>query len=258
MAEQEPSLPQLIGGCIYCGSRDGKLQDEHVIPYGLGGSWILEKASCAAHAKLTSAWETDLLRHAWGAARAALGVRTRRKKQRAEGFELGLEAKGVVRKVRLSHAEHPAPMAWPVYAPPGVKPTNPKIPGTPVVRLRTLLRVGKAKALATPHGADSVRFRFPDPLLFARFLGKVGYGFAVACSGLEATRNAPLLHAILSDSTDIYQFVGNVEVPEPFTGDSEQEVAMGSDELGRVVYIRLLGVMRAPEYVVRVDTPGAA
>jgi len=34
-----------IGKCIYCGSTEA-LSDEHIIPLGLNGAWILEQASC--------------------------------------------------------------------------------------------------------------------------------------------------------------------------------------------------------------------
>ena len=258
MEEQAPTFPQEIGECIYCGSRAGKLGDEHVIPFGLGGKWILRHASCEVHEKLTSALEGDVLREAWGAARAALGIQTRHKKRRKAGFALKLEVGGSLKSVTLDASDHPAPIAWPVYSPPGIVPDKPNIPGTSVIRLRAGMRVARARELGAKHGATAVQFRYPEPRQFARFLAKVGYGFAVACNGLEATRRAAVLPALLSDSDDIYRFVGNVDTPTSFTGDTEQEVAMGRDESGRVVYVRLLGSMHAPEYVVRIDTPGTA
>jgi hypothetical protein len=68
-----------VGQCIYCGTSEGKLSDEHIIPYGLNGDFVLRKASCAACATITSRFERDVLRNLFPAARAALGYKTRRK-----------------------------------------------------------------------------------------------------------------------------------------------------------------------------------
>src|ERR1035438_6485645 len=51
-----------IGRCIYCGTTEGRLSDEHVTPYGLSGRLVLVDASCDRHAKVTSALEKRILR----------------------------------------------------------------------------------------------------------------------------------------------------------------------------------------------------
>jgi len=254
--EQAPKFPQTIGECIYCGRRGEALSDEHVIPFGLGGNWVLREASCSVHRDLTSGFEADALNKAWAAARAALGIRTRRKGRRKEGFDVKLEVGTGVKVVRVPAELHPAPLAWPIYAPPGGTPARAKIPGNPVVRIRTTMRRAAANRLGLEHGASAVRVVYPDPLKFARFLGKVGYCVAVACNGLATTRNAPLLAAVLSDGPEIFKFVGNDDSQGQFTVSDEQEVAMGSNELGRVVYVRLIPALQAQEYIVRIDTPG--
>ena len=50
-----------VGHCIYCPRTDG-LSDEHIIPYGLNGRWILPQASCPSCRDKTSAIETAILR----------------------------------------------------------------------------------------------------------------------------------------------------------------------------------------------------
>src|ERR1022692_2258605 len=70
--------------CIYCGTTEGRLSDEHVTPYGLSGRLVLVDASCDRHAKVTSALEKRILRDMLFAARAALGTRTRDPKERAK------------------------------------------------------------------------------------------------------------------------------------------------------------------------------
>ena len=253
--EREPVFPQSIGECVYCGTSDEELSDEHVIPFGLHGNWILSEASCAKHRDVTSALETDALRNAWAAARAVLGIRTRRPKRRTEGFNVTLEVHGQDKVVRVSAEDHPAPLAWPIYAFPGEMPPEATRPGTSLIRVRTAIRKKKAVALMRLHGAQAVRYTIPDPTKFARFLGKIAYCFAVACSGLPATREAPLLKALLMDGPEIFKFVGNDDGSSRFTAGDEQEVAMGANENGRVVYIRLLPILQAQEYIVFVDAP---
>jgi hypothetical protein len=71
-----------IGKCIYGGCSTPPLSDEHTVPYGLNGDTVLEEASCQKCAQITSTFESVVLRETLSAARAALGAKTRRPKQR--------------------------------------------------------------------------------------------------------------------------------------------------------------------------------
>jgi uncharacterized Fe-S cluster-containing radical SAM superfamily enzyme len=42
-----------IGECIYCGTKEGPLSREHIIPFALNGDRILPEASCTACGKIT-------------------------------------------------------------------------------------------------------------------------------------------------------------------------------------------------------------
>jgi hypothetical protein len=68
-----------VGRCIYCGTAEGELSDEHIIPYAIGGTAILADASCFACAKVTSHIENECLNKMLKAARTQLGMRSRRK-----------------------------------------------------------------------------------------------------------------------------------------------------------------------------------
>lgn len=254
---REPAFPQTIGACIYCGCRDEDLSDEHVIPFALGGNWILRKASCKAHRDLTSAIEGDVLHHAWGPARAALGIQTRHKQSRSKRLPVRLERYGRVESIAVPIEQHPAALVMLVFAPPGVMPAKPKIAGTPVIRMPGGYRRGKAEALVSRFGAREVRVRYPEPTSYARFLAKVAYSFAVACDGLAACRSTPVLAALLGIGPSIFKFVGNDDALATHTANDVQQVSMASGDSGRLVFIRLLGTPRAPEYVVRIDSPGA-
>lgn len=65
-----------IETCIYCGTA-AALEDEHVVPFGLGGRQVLKRASCRTCATETGRLEQRLLRGQWWPYRQALGVVTR-------------------------------------------------------------------------------------------------------------------------------------------------------------------------------------
>ena len=67
-----------FGECIYCGSKN-KLTDEHIVPYGLGGTFILPKSSCLACAKITGKIERTCLRTMLGDLRSWRNIRRRRR-----------------------------------------------------------------------------------------------------------------------------------------------------------------------------------
>jgi len=79
-----------IGKCICYGTTAEPLQDEHVVPYGLNGPWILREASCPKCAAITSAFEGSVLRGFLREIRSALGFKTRRKKQQPKTFSLSV------------------------------------------------------------------------------------------------------------------------------------------------------------------------
>ena len=96
MAPVEPSFPQYVGRCIYCGRDDVRLTDEHIVPYAWHGTWVLQAATCEQHQRLTSRLEKEVLNNAWGSARATLGLRTRHKKARPDAYPVKLERSGAI------------------------------------------------------------------------------------------------------------------------------------------------------------------
>jgi len=111
---------QVIGtadACIYCGTRED-LRDEHVIPYGLEGEYVLRQASCRDCETMTASFERAVLRHLLLPARTSLEIRTRRPKERPDRLPL-LEIEGGKRRARdVAVAEHPTYMALPLFLPP--------------------------------------------------------------------------------------------------------------------------------------------
>src|SRR5258708_6724877 len=75
------------GSCIYCGSKEN-LSDEHIVPYALGGRWILPKASCSGCSSITAKFEQTCLRTILGPLRMYFDFPTRRQKERPKTLRL--------------------------------------------------------------------------------------------------------------------------------------------------------------------------
>ena len=81
--------------CIYCGRADVSLSREHIIPYSLGESLVLQNASCADHADLTSALEREVARDTYGIHRAHERIQTRRKGRHEETLSTKTTVEGI-------------------------------------------------------------------------------------------------------------------------------------------------------------------
>lgn len=80
-------LLKSIDKCIYCGIANVPLTDEHVIPYSLGGTWVLPNASCKNCADSTSRAERDISRETYLPLRTKAKFPTYRKNRRPKAFE---------------------------------------------------------------------------------------------------------------------------------------------------------------------------
>lgn len=254
----EPSFPQYIGRCVYCGRADVRLTDEHVVPYAWNGTWVLQKATCDEHQLLTSRIENEVLKNAWGAARATLGVRTRHRKDRHGSYPVKLERSGAILTPQVEVRDHPGPLVMPEFAAPGKTPASSPIAGMPVTEFPMLYRPAKLRAVGVTHSADAAWVRFPDPKVFALFLAKIAHTFAVGCYGIDMNLGTPLLQALLVEDASIFRYVGNdssLGIHTDPAGDHSVVIAGTLEE--RFAFVRLFPGTEAPEYVVRLDSPAA-
>src|SRR6266704_6251703 len=83
-----------IGKCIYCGTSEGRLTREHVIPRGLNGEFVLQEACCDRCKKIIDSVETKVLRETLRPARAHMGFRTYGKNGLAQEFPEIIERDG--------------------------------------------------------------------------------------------------------------------------------------------------------------------
>jgi hypothetical protein len=246
--------PEVVIGeadaCIYCGSRS-ELSDEHVIPYGLEGEYVLRNASCQDCAKITSKFEDSVLRRTLLPARTALKLRTRHKKRKRPERLRILEGVGGERIAReIAVEEHPTYIALPTFLPPallrGAKVPNLEVTPNPWIHL-----VG-AKSL---QEVRSVRGHLPvavqvevDPYAYARMIGKIAHGF-VAASDLDDVATG-LPAAILASDESIGWYVGSAPDVTITARDHLHVVEVHVVDGMVQVRVRLFAQLGGPEYLV--------
>jgi hypothetical protein len=207
-----------VGKCIYCGANEG-LSDEHVIPYGLGGVLVLPAASCRACSEVTSALELRLLRRTWWPYRRALGLTTRRPKEQPEDFPVRLKPKsGGPIEARLRASDHPI-LTLLLFPPPAMlqaEQTN----DAPVAGKVVIRRVAPLPTSIIVDGAErpvksDEDIEYPinlDASDFARFLAKVGLGYAIFELGLMAFSELFLPNVVLGNGNGALTFIGSPSV----------------------------------------------
>jgi len=204
-----------IGQCIYCHATND-LRDEHIVPFALGGQWVLGKASCPACADKTSAFEGDVLRGELLMARSALGIKTRHAKDRptrkkavlirdSQPLELDLPVNQAVVELPLMEFEMPAYLSGRRYA-----------SGISVKGIR-VYNVGQItpEELVREHGASGLQLTISNKAVsFGRMIAKIAYTYTVASCGLDALEVVYVLPALVGDVDDIGMWVGS-EVSGP-------------------------------------------
>ncbi len=236
--------------CIYCGSREGVLSKEHIVPFGLGGDRILPRASCEDCREKTRKIEEFCLRNHLGNTRMALGVQTRHPKERPTEvrFEVS-EGDGSTRVEKWPIERLPVFLVMPVY--PAAKrlhdlwdgPLNPPN-GT------EWLYISDQEALKEISGdGGAVKIGSVDFNTFAKLLAKIAHGFLVCELGIDNFQ--PLVTELVLGKTDEYwPWVGGTVdwlIPEP-TEDLIQVHSYHHKSGYVVVRIRIFPNLGAPTY----------
>lgn len=174
-----------VGTCIYCGTTHGKLSKEHIIPFGLGGNWILPSASCSVCAKVTSESERFCLRPMLGPFRIRLNLPTRRPSDRPDKLPIEyIRVDGSREESSVPASEFPLCCIGYRFPPPGILrgvPSSENFEGELVVRQV----LDELRPHITPEG-QRVKLGTINMLQFARMLAKIGHSYAVAQLGLDA------------------------------------------------------------------------
>lgn len=252
---------RLIGQCIYCFTRKNPLSKEHVIPLGLTltndhvGHLLLLKASCVLCARITSRFELDTLRCALIGPRIALGSQTRRKKQRPTKFPLWLIYQGGRKKVMVPADECPLFLIPLVLAVPAHLSGDPYTSGVKVSKVEPIQISGLPLAqLAEKYGGEfdiaNMLIDF-SPVMFAKLIGKIAYGYAVLLLGLDAISNTYILPDIRGEISDIGRWVGSVEGDSIGSNEGLHALTLKIADNNEIhVFVRLFAQFNLREYVV--------
>ena len=257
-----PFYVESKGACIYCGTTNTALTDEHVVPYSLGGSHVLRKASCGRCANITKKFEQKVARDLWGDARIAFDAPSRRKRQRKKRLVMPSPSGGGKRLV-IPAAKYPAGFVFYKMCQAGLLQGLPADADMSSIWQLVVIDNDKRREnfLAKyPTRKLSLGFR-NVPQEFGRLLAKVGYGHVL--TQLDPGDFRPIcVPYILGREANVSYVVGGTfeeQVPERDNGYSLKTVGFGTaHKLMLVALVRLLANSHAPAYHVVVgDVAGA-
>jgi hypothetical protein len=250
-----PTRIESKGECIYCGAKDVGLTDEHILPYFIGGTHIINGASCKPCAKITSRFERDIAKGLWDGARSAYDAPSRRKKNRKK-YILLADQNNPGNKLKIPYKEYPAPMVF-YYM---------DTAGFLLGLSETVDRINTwtFKAIVDQKKLDAFEEKYPGQLTatmkfnhdsYARLLEKIAYG-QILCS-LDPGEFRPIcLPYILGEKTNHTFIVGSRKsIPEPQAGlgYSMSTICFGTtDYLLLMVELRILADNHTPVYHVLV------
>jgi len=198
--------------CIYCS--DGsikeatkrKLQQEHIIPFGLGGNQVIPRSSCRLCGRNTGMVERQCQRMMLGPTRIRLNLPTRNPSQKPSMLTLFIAHKdGHSEERTVPASEFPLIIPGLRLPPPGVlvgaRP-HPDNVGEfflkyPTEELRRLIA----------NENEAVRLASFNSWLFARMLAKIAHSFAVAEWGYDSFDHF-LPDLILGKTQTAFHYVG--------------------------------------------------
>lgn len=243
-----------VGVCIYCGATTD-LRDEHIIPRALDGDWILPEASCRACEAITSRFERRVLKGPLWLPRLALGLRTRRPKAQPTTFpiEVTINNTKEVRDIPID-ANLPS-VVLPMFATPGFMRGDNIEEGIKTEGLYVGHLNRTPEQVAKSLGVDRIALQMEYPVIeFARLIGKIGYGYAIAELGLNNVISPLVLPAIRGLTQDIGHWVGTVSDVKPAPDNDTLHIANVFSKNGMVlVGLSLFALQPAPIYMVLVS-----
>lgn len=250
-----------VGKCIYCGRTEG-LSDEHIVPLGLGGRFVLPKASCAVCADFTSKFERTCLRTMYGPLRLLYDLPSRRTGDRPAQLELKVKfgENEDWKRVPVDQERYPFLVTFPHFGLPGVlSGADPVLASGPVTQRLWIRGASPSydfhellQELATELGTHTI---MPESKVevpaFCRLLAKVAYSFAVAERGLNAVDSPIVAYATNGDLSHCLHYIGSGE-SDKLPSDALHELSI--IEFGArpflVAEIRLLAKLGTPTYYV--------
>ncbi len=246
-----------INQCVYCGSKDD-LTDEHVVPFALGGRYILSKSSCTKCAAITSKIERSVLRGFMLEARTVGNFPTRNEKSRPKTLPLEIKKNGVFTSIELLPQDHPGILTLPIFKSAGFRDNVNEVEGL-VIAGNESIGFGKdINEIGKSLNAEEIRLTQDlDVWSYARMLSKIAYCSAVASLGILPIEKVPIIPFILKQSDDGSKWFGsgvfrlNVEEQKPnFALGTVMTVVPGYSNPVIVIQLKLFADVGATGYEV--------
>lgn len=204
-----------VGSCIYCGRISHKLNEEHIVPYGLGGKLILPESSCDRCSAITGKFEGVVQRTIYGDFRMRNRMPTRRKSERPKLRTINsIDQSGNIVPKDIPVDEFPAPLWIYNFGQCGILLGSQPDTDVTLSTMNTIHNHDELVAFADKHNWDkttSTRFMPND---FMRMIAKIGYSYSVALMGLGSFKPI-VIDAIIDPKANISYFVGMNETYEP-------------------------------------------
>lgn len=198
-----------VGQCIYCGSKSA-LTREHIVPFGLQGTWVLPKASCRKCAAVTGELERKILRGPLLSVRAATNIKTRRPAERPNTYPMRVVRQGREELRNVPIANHFTLLMLPLLPPAAYIDDRPYTHGIDIIGTETIQFGYEPAKLMSRLGAESISVTSTWQYVeFARMIGKIAYALAVADFGLSAIAEPYVLPAIMGKVDDIGRWIGS-------------------------------------------------
>jgi hypothetical protein len=240
-----------VNRCIYCGTTEGRLTDEHIVPLSLNGTMLLQKASCDKCAGTTSAFELKVARPMYGNLRAKLGYSSRRKRVKSVTIFHVEDGQEVPQSVDI--VDLPNLYLVGVFPLPGIFTNQPLTENNPPFQIDHVGDISAIDTLLKKTGSENVQLVhtfYWGPLY--RLLAKIAHGFVVAQLGFHGYE--PLLpELILGTSPYLSHYIGGNGINERRSlEDYHLEIQMVEicSQWYLVVLIHLLGGASLPVYQV--------
>ncbi|MBX9731294.1 MAG: HNH endonuclease [Sphingomonas sp.] len=258
------------GQCIYCGDKEAKLNNEHVIPYALAADMIImDKSCCNTCQNIIQRYEQEVLRKQLGIFRAQVDAPSRTKKkdrmthvdvQFVEVDDVGQFMRDLcIRRIPIDEL----PLAVHLWQSP--MPRRLRSP------LSLQLEQGKPWSFADREGLNALCSKVREEtganhvayksgqvsrLHYLRSLAKTAHAFAASQYGLDSFEPY-LLDLILCRSDDVAEFVGDdpFEAPCEDTDNHTLQIflgeAMGGEEQGLITArLQLYPTLGSPAHLV--------
>lgn len=238
-----------VGRCIYCGTTEGPLDREHIVPFGLGGNLVLPASSCRACSGTTSAFEMSCLRAYLGKFRLRFGFPSRKGKFRPED-SIFKTTDGFGNQGHFALPPEKSP------------------------RILTFFRLQTAGLLSGVPASSSFE---PEPVViyhgddrwafettwdvgeythadFCRLLAKIGHSYAIGDQGYDVVSQYEMLlpDLILGRRSDFGNLIGGYPADPPAEKSQAFELQVVRGEQGGfefiLVDVRLFGFMGTPKY----------